>query len=118
MMRANMEEYSIGTEKKEEYIFEYTVYWKDDFNILRTSWHAKILYNFADAKEFAKGKKLKSIPLKPYIIKKPVLRKLLKKDVEVEQDRDVETKINTIVLATYYICALVNNNKICKIVKA
>jgi hypothetical protein len=43
---------------------------------------------------------------------------IMKKDVEVEQDRDIEAKMNTVVLATYYICALRNNNKICRIVIA
>lgn len=42
---------------------------------------------------------------------------IMKEDVEVEQARDVETKTNTIVLSAYYICALRNNNKICRIVK-
>jgi hypothetical protein len=45
------------------------------------------------------------------------IKLFMKRDVEVEQDRDIETKTNTIVLATYYICALVNQNKICRIVK-
>lgn len=53
-----------------------------------------------------------------YVMTAEAIKLFMKKDVEVEQDRDVETKINTVVLATYYICALVNNNKICKIVKA
>ena len=53
-----------------------------------------------------------------FVMTAEAIKLFMKKDVEVEQDRDVETKINTVVLATYYICALVNNNKICKIVKA
>ena len=52
-----------------------------------------------------------------YVMTNEAVKLFMKKDVEVEQDRDVETKINTIVLATYYICALVNNNKICKVTK-
>lgn len=52
-----------------------------------------------------------------YVMTAEAVKLFMKRDVEVEQDRDVETKVNTIVLATYYICALVNNNKICKIVK-
>lgn len=52
-----------------------------------------------------------------YVMTNEAVKLFMKKEVEVEQDRDVETKVNTIVLATYYICALVNNNKICKIVK-
>lgn len=52
-----------------------------------------------------------------YVMTTEAVKLFMKKDVEVEQDRDIETKVNTIVLATYYICALVNNNKICKITK-
>ena len=53
-----------------------------------------------------------------YVMTNEAVKLFMKKDVEVEQDRDVETKVNTIVLTTYYICALVNNNKICKITKS
>ena len=52
-----------------------------------------------------------------YVMTNEAVKLFMKKDVEVEQDRDIETKINTVVLATYYICALVNNNKICKVKK-
>ena len=52
-----------------------------------------------------------------YVMTAEAVKLFMKKDVEVEQDRDIETKVNTVVLATYYICALVNNNKICKISK-
>lgn len=52
-----------------------------------------------------------------YVLTPEAVKLFMKKDVEVEQHRDVETKTNTVVLSTYYICALVNNNKICKIVK-
>lgn len=53
-----------------------------------------------------------------YVMTPEAIKLFMKRGVEVEQDRDVETKINTVVLTTYYICALVNNNKICKITKA
>lgn len=53
-----------------------------------------------------------------YVLTPEAIKLFMKKDVEVEQDRDVESKTNTVVLTTYYICALVNQNKICKIVKA
>ena len=53
-----------------------------------------------------------------YVMTAEAVKLFMKKDVEVEQDRDIETKVNTIVLATYYICALVNNNKICKVTKS
>ena len=52
-----------------------------------------------------------------YVMTNEAIHLIMKKDVEVEQDRDIETKINTIVLSTYYICALRNQNKICKITK-
>ena len=52
-----------------------------------------------------------------YVMTAEAVKLFMKKDVEVEQDRDVETKVNTVVLASYYICALVNNNKICKLTK-
>lgn len=55
---------------------------------------------------------------KAYVMTAEAVKLFMKKDVEVEQDRDIETKTNTVVLATYYICALVNQNKICRIVKA
>ena len=53
-----------------------------------------------------------------YVMTPEAVKLFMKKDVEVEQDRDVESKINTIVLTSYYICALVNQNKICRITKA
>jgi hypothetical protein len=53
-----------------------------------------------------------------YVMTNEAVHLIMKKDVEVEQDRDVETKTNTVVLTTYYICALRDNNKICRITKA
>ena len=52
-----------------------------------------------------------------YVMTPEAVHLFMKKDVEVEQDRDIETKLNTVVLTTYYICALRNNNKICRITK-
>lgn len=52
-----------------------------------------------------------------YVMNTEAIKLFIKKDVEVEQDRDIETKINTVALTTYYICALVDDTKICKIVK-
>lgn len=52
-----------------------------------------------------------------YVMTAEAVKLFMKKEVEVEQDRDIETKTNTVVLTTYYICALVNNNKICKVTK-
>ena len=53
-----------------------------------------------------------------YVMTAEAVKLFMKKDVEVEQDRDVETKTNTVVLSTYYVCALADNSKICKIAKA
>ena len=60
----------------------------------------------------------KALDDEAYVMTPEAVKLFMKKDVEVEQDRDVETKVNTVVLTTYYICALVNNNKICRIAKA
>ena len=51
-----------------------------------------------------------------YVMTNEAVHLFMKEDVEVEQDRDVETKTNTVVLSAYYICALRNQNKICRIV--
>ena len=59
----------------------------------------------------------KALEDEAYVMTPEAVKLFMKKDVEVEQDRDVETKINTVVLTSYYICALVNNNKICRIAK-
>lgn len=52
---------------------------------------------------------------KAYVMTNEAVKLFMKKDVEVEQDRDIETKTNTVVLSTYYICALVDDGKICRI---
>lgn len=52
-----------------------------------------------------------------FVMNKEAIKLFVKKDVEVEQDRDIETKTNTVALTSYYICALVDDTKICKIVK-
>ena len=60
----------------------------------------------------------KALTDEAYVMTVEAVKLFMKKDIEVEQDRDVETKVNTVVLTTYYICALVNNNKICKLTKS
>lgn len=57
----------------------------------------------------------KALTDKAYVMTKEAVKLFMKKDVEVEQDRDVETKTNTIVVAAYYICALADDSKICAI---
>ena len=42
----------------------------------------------------------------------------MKKDVEVEQDRDKDKRINSVYLRTAYISALVDATKICEISEA
>ena len=58
-----------ATEKKEIYFYVYNVFWKDDQNINSKYWYSKIFLSFKEAKAFAKSKKDKLIPLKPYIIR-------------------------------------------------
>lgn len=53
-----------------------------------------------------------------YVMTKEAVKLFMKKDVEVEQDRDIETKTNTIVISAYYICALADDSKIVKIANA
>lgn len=55
---------------------------------------------------------------KGYVMTAEAVKLFMKKDVEVEQDRDIETKDNIIVLTTYYICALADATKICEITVA
>lgn len=52
---------------------------------------------------------------KAFVMTKEAVKLFMKKEVEVEQDRDVETKTNTVVLSTYYICALADDSKIVRI---
>lgn len=53
----------------------------------------------------------------PYVMTKEAVKLFIKEDVEVEQARDIETKVNTVVLSAYYVCALVDATKICKMAK-
>ena len=52
-----------------------------------------------------------------YVMSKDAVKLFIKKDVEVEQDRDADTRTNSIYLRAAYICALVDNTKICKIIE-
>ena len=53
-----------------------------------------------------------------FVMTKEAIKLFIKKDVEVEQDRDIEIKMNTVALTSYYVCALADDTKICKIVKS
>lgn len=52
-----------------------------------------------------------------YVMTNEAVKLFMKKDVEVEQDRDKEAKQNTVILSTYYICALADATKVCKLTK-
>lgn len=51
-----------------------------------------------------------------YVMSKEAVKLFLKKDVEVEQDRDADTRTNSIYLRAAYLVALVDATKICKII--
>lgn len=53
-----------------------------------------------------------------FVMSKDAIKLFMKKDVEVEQDRDADTRTNSIYLRSAYIVALVDATKICKIVEA
>ena len=53
-----------------------------------------------------------------FVMTKEAVKLFMKKDVEVEQDRDADKRKNSVYLRESYVCALVDNTKICKITKA
>ena len=50
-----------------------------------------------------------------YIMSAEAIKLFMKKDVEVEQERDADTRTNSVYLRTAYIVALADATKICKI---
>ena len=50
-----------------------------------------------------------------YVATKEAVKCFLKKDVEVEQERDADKRKNSVYLRTYYIVALVDATKACKV---
>ena len=52
-----------------------------------------------------------------YVLSKDAVKLFMKKDVEVEQERDADTRTNSIYLRSAYICALVDATKIVKIIE-
>lgn len=56
-------------------------------------------------------------PTEGYVATKEAVTLFMKKDVEVEQQRDIEHRKNIVVLRAYYICALTDATKVCKIHK-
>ena len=60
----------------------------------------------------------KALTTKAYVMTKEAVKLFMKKDVEVEQDRNKDKRINSVYLRTAYICALVDATKICEISEA
>lgn len=52
-----------------------------------------------------------------FVMSKEAVKLFMKKDVEVEQDRDADKRKNSVYLRSAYVCALVDNTKICKMTK-
>ena len=52
-----------------------------------------------------------------YVMSKDAVKLFMKKDVEVEQERDADTRTNSIYLRSAYVVALVDATKICKIIE-
>lgn len=52
-----------------------------------------------------------------YVMTAEAVKLFMKKDVEVEQDRDADKRTNSVYLRTAYIVALVDATKICKLTK-
>lgn len=59
----------------------------------------------------------KALTNKAYVMTNEAVKLFMKKDVAVEQDRNIETRTNTVVLGMAYLVALENADKICEITK-
>lgn len=59
----------------------------------------------------------KALTDKAYVMSPEAVKLFMKKDVEVEQERDADTRTNSVYLRTAYVVALVNADKICEITK-
>lgn len=53
-----------------------------------------------------------------YVMSKDAIKLFMKKDLEIEQDRNADTRTNSVYLRTAYLVALVDATKICKITAA
>ena len=60
----------------------------------------------------------KALTTAAYVMTKEAVKLFMKKDVEVEQDRDADKRKNSVYLRTAYVCALVDSTKIAKISEA
>jgi len=52
-----------------------------------------------------------------FVMTAEAVKLFMKKDVEVEQERNADTRTNSVYLRSAYICALVDATKICKLTK-
>jgi hypothetical protein len=59
----------------------------------------------------------KALTDEAYVMTAEAIKLFMKKDVEVEQDRDADTRTNSVYLRTAYIVALADATKICKVTK-
>lgn len=59
----------------------------------------------------------KALTEEAYVMSAEAIKLFMKKDIEVEQDRDADTRTNSVYLRTAYVCALVDATQICKITK-
>lgn len=57
----------------------------------------------------------KALTDKAYVMTNEAVKLFMKKDVVVEQDRNIETRTNTVVLGAAYLVALENADKICEL---
>lgn len=60
----------------------------------------------------------KALTDKAYVMTKEAVTLFMKKDVEVEQDRDADKRKNSIYLRDCYVCALTDATKACRITEA
>lgn len=60
----------------------------------------------------------KALTDKAYVMTKEAVKLFMKKDVEVEQDRDKEARKNTVILRDVYLVALADATKVCEIHEA
>ncbi|MDY3777683.1 MAG: hypothetical protein SOZ53_02335 [Candidatus Onthovivens sp.] len=106
---------------------------KDVFIIIPNAWK-KDLRKDADYKSARQGEVIYSgqvgaiagIPViatkaladAAFVMTKEAVKLFMKKDVEIEQDRDADKRKNSVYLRESYVCSLVDNTKICKITKA
>lgn len=60
----------------------------------------------------------KALTDEAYVMSAEAISLIMKKDVEVEQERDADKRLNSIYLRSAYIVALTDATKICKVTKA